>query len=86
MRKFSPSERRVSAASRSLRESPALSPVSVTGSAKRDSQPKRRWISSDDARGSLSPEEGTRSDTLMPMLVAGLALIVVGIGAVVLLV
>ncbi len=36
-------------------------------------------ISTDDARGGLSPEEVTASDTLLPMLIGGLALIILGI-------
>jgi hypothetical protein len=82
MREFFRSERGVSSAFRSLTEPPALSPVEVTRSGKRDGEPKARWISSDDARGSLSPEEGSRGDTLVPMLVWGLVLIVLAIGAV----
>lgn len=35
-------------------------------------------ISTDDARGALGPRETSRGDTLMPMLVGGLILIVVG--------
>jgi hypothetical protein len=82
MRKFFRFERGVSAAFRPLTERPALSPVKVTRPGKRDGEPKARWISSDDARGSLGPEEGSRGDTLVPMLVWGLALIVLAIGAV----
>jgi len=36
-------------------------------------------ISSNTARGALSSEEGTSGDTLLPMLIGGLALIVLGI-------
>ena len=36
-------------------------------------------ISSDDARGGLGAEEGTSGDTLLPMLIGGLVLTVVGV-------
>lgn len=35
-------------------------------------------ISEDDARGALAPEEGTVGDTLLPMLIAGIGLAVIG--------
>lgn len=44
------------------------------------------WISSDHARGGLGPDEGSSGDTLLPMLIGALVLIVIGIGAVLLLV
>ena len=40
-------------------------------------------ISGDDARGALSPDKTSSGDTLVPMLVGGLVVIVVGIIAVV---
>ncbi len=85
MRKFPRSERGVPAAFRPFKEARVSSTVGVTRSAKADSEPVASRISSDDARGSLSPEEGSRSDTLLPMLLAGLALILVALGAVFLL-
>ena len=33
---------------------------------------------SDDARGALGPEKTSRGDTLVPMLVGGLVLVVIG--------
>lgn len=39
-------------------------------------------MSSKDARGALSPGEQTSGDTLLPMLIGGLALIVIGVIAV----
>ena len=76
MREFSRSERGIFAAFRSLTPPLASTP------ADQDGDPAPTSISSDHARGSLSPEEGSRGDTLLPMLVGGLVLIVVGIGAV----
>jgi hypothetical protein len=84
MRKFSRPERGVSAAFRSRTEPPASSTINLARPADRDSDPGTRPISSDDARGSLSPEEGSRGDTLLPMLVGGLVLMVLGIGTVLL--
>jgi hypothetical protein len=82
MRAVSPSKRGVSAAFRSRTEPPASSTINLARPADQDSDPGTRPISSDDARGSLSPEEGSRGDTLVPMLVWSLALIVLAIGAV----
>jgi len=83
MRELSRSERGVFAAFRSLTAPRASSAVTIPPSADQDSDPAPT-ISSDDARGSLSPEEGSRGDTLLPMLVGALVLIVLGIGAVLL--
>jgi hypothetical protein len=82
MRAFSRAERGVFAAFRSLTAPRASSAVAMPPSADQDSDPAQSSISSDDARGSLSPEEGSRGDTLLPMLVGALVLIVLGIGAV----
>jgi hypothetical protein len=84
MRAISPSKRGVSAAFRSRTEPPASSTINLARPADQDSDPGTRPISSDDARGSLSPEEGSRGDTLLPMLVGGLVLMVLGTGIVLL--
>jgi hypothetical protein len=81
MRQFSRSTHGVFAAFRSLTAPRASSAVITPPSSDQDSDPAPT-ISSDHARGSLSPEEGSRGDTLLPMLVGGLVLIVLGIGVV----
>lgn len=82
MREFSRSERGIFAAFRSLTPPLASPVIKISTPADQDGDPAPTSISSDHARGSLSPEEGSRGDTLLPMLVGGLVLIVVGIGAV----
>ena len=44
-----------------------------------DKSPKPVIISVDDARGALGPKETSWGDTLLPMLIGGLVLIVVGL-------
>jgi len=48
--------------------------------------PKPVNITSDDARGALGPGETSRGNTLVPMLVGGLVLIVIGVIVAVLLI
>ncbi len=84
MREFPRSARGVFAAFRSLKAPLASPVVSIPPSAEQYSDPPATAIASDDARGSLSPEEGSRGDTLLPMLVGGLLLIVLAIGGVLL--
>lgn len=43
-------------------------------------------VAADDARGALGPTETSRGDTLVPMLIGGLVLIVIGIVVVLLVV
>ena len=47
---------------------------------------EQKVISTDDARGALSPEEVTAGDTLLPMLIGGLVLTILGIIVVLLIV
>lgn len=47
-----------------------------------DNDQKPIVVSSADARGGLDPEEDNSGDTLLPMLIGGLVLIVVGVIAV----
>ena len=43
---------------------------------------KQIIISADDARGAAGAEEGSKGDTLVPMLITLIALTVLGVGAV----
>jgi hypothetical protein len=74
--------RKLPAAFRPATAPPGSSTVGTKPAVSQHTQSTKRSISSDDARGSLSPEEGSRGDTLLPMLVGGLVLAVIGIGAV----
>jgi len=42
-----------------------------------EKHPKPVIVTSDDARGALGPGETSRGDTLVPMLIGGLVLIVI---------
>jgi len=86
MRTFPRSERDVLATFRSRTDPPTSSTTSLARPADQDRDPAATLISTDHARGSLSPEEGSRGDTLLPMLVGGLVFIILGIGAVLLVV
>lgn len=44
-----------------------------------EKRPKPVTVTTDDARGSLGPGETSRGDTLVPMLIGGLVLIVIGL-------
>jgi len=82
MQAFSRFGRKFFSGFRPATEPPASSTVNITRSATQDSQPVTSSISSDDARGSLGPEEGSQGDTLLPMLIGALVLSVLGIGVV----
>jgi hypothetical protein len=83
--RISPQLHRGPAAARSAAVEQRRSAISTqTGAA--SSELAKGWISSDHARGGLGPDEGSSGDTLLPMLIGALVLIVIGIGAVLLLV
>jgi hypothetical protein len=46
-------------------------------------EPKQVIISENDARGAESPKEVTSGDTLLPMLITAIVLIVLGVTAVI---
>ncbi len=81
-----PSRRNHSPASRSVPGQVALATNSSEPSDNEGSEATAESMSSNSARGALSSGEGTSGDTLLPMLIAGLALIVLGVLAVFLIV